>query len=313
MSKLDHFYEPHLEIREISLPPGKEWRPRLFGWSLILIGSGSGYWLENQSRTELETGTVLLMAGDTQGHFLASQLNVMPLFHFSVIPDRLSGLITLEEQKIFSQAVSRKELAFRVLPPSNPVALKMNELCANRSREGLSFRLAMLQLLVEIFDKELNRTSTNPESTDATQRLRLFLKENPPDALLEISFNELAQITNCTARHLSRIFQDVAGMSFSNKRAEIRLVRARELLATSESKVVEVAMESGYKTLSLFNVMFTRRFGTSPGRWRKKWGGGRKSKSSNRQNALIRDRQDTTDDNAKKTRLRVLQNCPPVS
>jgi AraC-like DNA-binding protein len=34
--------------------------------------------------------------------------------------------------------------------------------------------------------------------------------------------------------------------------------------------VVEVALESGYKSLSLFNLMFTRRFGTSPGRWRQR-------------------------------------------
>jgi transcriptional regulator GlxA family with amidase domain len=59
-------------------------------------------------------------------------------------------------------------------------------------------------------------------------------------------------------------------MSFCDKRAEIRLGRARELLATSKSKVVEVAFESGYKSLSLFNQMFTRRFGVSPGKWRQK-------------------------------------------
>jgi AraC-like DNA-binding protein len=42
------------------------------------------------------------------------------------------------------------------------------------------------------------------------------------------------------------------------------------LLATSQTKVVEVALESGYKSVSLFNLMFTRRFGVSPGRWRQK-------------------------------------------
>jgi AraC-like DNA-binding protein len=60
-------------------------------------------------------------------------------------------------------------------------------------------------------------------------------------------------------------------MSFRDKRAEVQLGRARELLATSKSKIVEVALESGYKSLSLFNLMFTRRFGTSPGRWREKY------------------------------------------
>ena len=270
MNKPDCFYEPHLEIREISVPPGKEWRLRLSGWSLIQIAGGNGYWLQEPSRTELETGTVLLLAGDNPGRVLASQLSAMSLFHFSVMPDRLSGLITLGEQDFFKQAAARKELAFQVLPPPSPVAQKMNELCASRNPGGLSLRLALLQLLVGTFCNELNRVSSAPEIADATQRLRLFLKENPQDVLLEISFNELARKTGCTARHLSRIFQDVVGMSFSEKRAEIRLARARELLATGESKVVEVAMESGYKSLSLFNQMFTRHFGVSPGKWRQK-------------------------------------------
>jgi AraC-like DNA-binding protein len=77
-------------------------------------------------------------------------------------------------------------------------------------------------------------------------------------------------MTRCTPRHLSRIFRDVVGMSFRDKHAELRLHRACELLATSESKVVDVALESGYQSLSLFNQMFARRFGMSPGKWRQK-------------------------------------------
>jgi AraC-like DNA-binding protein len=189
-----------------------------------------------------------------------------------VLPDRLSGVLTLGEKKFLKQAASRREAAFQVFPALHPVALKMGELAAGRSRDGLSFRLTLLQLLVAALGKELDRTAPRPEIADATRRLQLFLKENPEDILLEISFNELAQMTYCTPRHLSRIFFEVVGMSFSGKRAEIRLSRARELLATGESKVVEVAMESGYKSLSSFNLMFTRRFGISPGRWRKKNG-----------------------------------------
>ena len=272
MNKLGQLYEPHLVIREITLPPGKEWLPKTSGWSLIQIGSGNGYWLQEQSRTELEAGTVLLLAGNFPGRILASQLNVMSLFIFSVIPDRLSGLIALEEQNFLKQAATRKELAFQIFTAQSPIALKMGELCVSQNRGGLPSRLTMLQLLVAAFGKELNQSAGSPENTDATQRLRLFLKANPQDALLEISFNELARTTNCTARHLSRIFLEVVGMSFRDKRAEIRLARARELLATSESKVVEVALESGFKSLSLFNLMFTRRFGISPGRWRKRNG-----------------------------------------
>ena len=91
----------------------------------------------------------------------------------------------------------------------------------------------------------------------------------PASDLLGLDFSELAQMTRCTPRHLSRIFHEVVGSSFRERHTELRrLARARELLATTESKVVDVAMESGYQSLSLFNLMFTRRFGMSPGRWR---------------------------------------------
>jgi AraC-like DNA-binding protein len=57
-------------------------------------------------------------------------------------------------------------------------------------------------------------------------------------------------------------------MSFLQKQTQIRLIRAQELLASTECKVVEIAFESGYQSLSLFNLMFKRRFGMTPAKWR---------------------------------------------
>src|SRR6202012_3334288 len=110
------------------------------------------------------------------------------------------------------------------------------------------------------------------ETSDAKQRLQSFLTEMPSTELLEMSFTELAQRTHCTSRHLGRIFHELVGMSFRDKRAAIRLERARELLATTDFKIVDVALESGFKSLSLFNLMFARHFGVSPGKWRQRQG-----------------------------------------
>lgn len=242
------------------------------GWSLVQIGSGSGYWLRDQSRLELDTGTVLLLAENIPGRILASCLNGISLHYFSVMPDRLTGLITQGEHDLFKQAAGRKELTCQILPPPHPVALKMRELCESSSQGGLLFRLILLQLLIEAFGQALEQPTLGELQSDVRERLRAFLAELPPTALLEVTCEELAEITHCTPRHLSRVFYELMGMSIRDKRAEIRLARARELLATSQSKVVEVAFKSGYKSLSLFNRMFTRRFGISPGRWRQKNG-----------------------------------------
>jgi AraC-like DNA-binding protein len=279
MNTLDHLYEPHLTVRQFSVLAGREWLPKNSGWSLVQVEEGMGYWLHAQSSVDLETGAVLLVSGDGQGRLRASQLNRLSLYSFSVTPSRLTGLITLSEQDFLKQAASQVEHAFQVFPPASPIAVKMKELCAGQNPSRLLFRLTLLQLFVEIFAKKLEQAAPAPESGDARERLRAFLANASPDLLAEMSFEELARITRCTPRHLSRIFFELMGMSFSDKRAEIRLGRARELLATSTSKVVEVAFESGYKSLSLFNQMFTRRYGVSPGKWRQKNGVNRISES----------------------------------
>ena len=272
MNTVDNLYEPHLTIREFSIAQGKEWLPKPSDWSLIQVQEGIGYWLQAQSSIDLKPGTVLLVCGDSLGRIRASQLNSLSLHSFSVTPARLTGLMTLSELDFLKQAASQSELAVQIFPASSPVALKMNELRAGNTAGGLSFRLTLLQLFVEIFGRKLEQTAPPQKEGDARERLRAFLTAVSPDVLSEMSFDELARITRCTPRHLSRIFCDLTGMSFCGKRAEIRLGRARELLATSQSKVVEVAFESGYKSLSLFNQMFTRRFGVSPGKWRQRNG-----------------------------------------
>lgn len=239
---------------------------------MIQVDGGTGYWLQGQSRMELPPGSVLVAAGEARGRILASCLSSMSLNFFTVVPDQLTGLITQGEHDYFKQAAARREFACQVLPPQNMVSVSMKELCGLNGG-GLMARLNLLQLLVRVFGKGLDQTESSRKHADVKERLRLFLMETPAAALLEISFEELAKITHCTPRHLSRVFYDLVGMSFREKRAEIRLARARELLATSQSKVVDVAFTSGYKSLSLFNRMFTRRFGISPGRWRQKNGG----------------------------------------
>jgi AraC-like DNA-binding protein len=267
MKKSESCYEPHLILQEVSIPPGGEWKPQGSGWSVMQISEGTGYHLHPLLNRELETGAVLVAAAAARGTIRASQLGAVSICSFNVIPARLTGLITLGEQQFFETATAVREPC--LLAPGHDVALRMRQLSGERGRAGLLFRLRLLDIFAELFGHQPAQPAFLEDSSDAKKRLQDFLEQTPSSDLLEMNFNELARQTHCTARHLSRIFHELAGMSFRDKRAELRLARARELLATTNSKIVDVAMESGYKSLSLFNLMFARRFGMSPGKWRK--------------------------------------------
>ncbi len=274
MKKSDCAYEPHLTVKEFSVPPGEQWVPQLAGWSLIQVCQGAGYYLQPQLNQALEVGAVLLLAENVQGAIRASQLDGLSLCSFNVIPSRLTGLITLSEQD-FLETISKREACPQVFPPDSPIAIKIGELYASRNRGGLLFRLKLLQILFETFGNGLKQIVSDREISDVRDRLQVFLKQTPSSELLQMDLDELAQAIHCTPRHLNRIFHKLVGMSFRDKRTDLRLARSLELLATTNSKVVDVALESGYKSLSLFNLVFVRRFGLSPGKWRQKQGNNR--------------------------------------
>jgi AraC-like DNA-binding protein len=262
---------PHLALREASLAPGAEWIPDTSEWILVQIAAGDGYWMGTQGNHELQAGAVILLSGQVRGLIRASCLGQMLLQFAALEPERLTGVLTLSEQQSFAAAARKEEFSLKIFPPTSGIAARMRELCALRRRVGLPFRLRTLDLFAEALGEALEKesaVSTVSTPVDAKDRLVQFLRDTPAADLLQLSAVELAQMTGCTPRHLNRIFNELAGMSFREKHTELRLARACELLATTESKVVDVALESGYQSLSLFNLMFTRRYGLSPGRWR---------------------------------------------
>jgi AraC-like DNA-binding protein len=163
----------------------------------------------------------------------------------------------------------------RVFATDHPLSAKFRGLCSNPKPNTFSVRLQLLEIFTEVVGNGLKTSHeeiihASTPITSARVRIVELLKEMPAAALLNLTLNEVVTEIRCTPRHVSRVFNEVVGMSFRKKQNEVRLQRAQELLATTEGKVLEVAMESGFQSVTLFNLMFKRRFGITPGRWREK-------------------------------------------
>lgn len=251
------------------MSPGSEWAPRMPGWSVIHVRDGDAYWLSTRLNKELAPGSILVLARQTEGAIRASHLSTVSLHFFRVDIKRLTGLITLSEQHFFETAAAPKEPFGRFFAPTTQQATGFSELLVHRGWDSLPFRVQLLQFFVQLFRTELPQGSRGVNGPpDTKERLRRFLEQTSASELLGLSARELAERTLCTPRHLSRVFHEVGGMSFRDRKTELRMVRARELLAASQMKVLDVALESGYQSVSLFNLMFKNRFGVTPGQWR---------------------------------------------
>lgn len=262
-------FEPHLMVQEIKLAQGGEWRPQFRGWCLAQIKSGICYWQEPGGAREIPAGSVLVRTREARGGLCASQLCGVEIAFFFLEPEKLTGLLSLGEQRCIKRAASAEKWSARMLAPADPIAERFKELRLNYSGSNLSARLKLLQLFVDLFACEFeDLPAPGVEETDGRGRLRRLLNQMAASEFVELSLSELAPRMCCSPRHLSRLFRAEVGASFREKQTELRLGKACELLANSDCKVVEVALTSGYPSNSLFNLLFKKRFGISPGKWR---------------------------------------------
>lgn len=84
----------------------------------------------------------------------------------------------------------------------------------------------------------------------------------------QITEDDLAQQIHLSRRQLSRVLQQLYGMSFRQLLIDIRLNRAAELLISFHYSPEEVAYQVGYTSLSGFYDAFRKRYGISAGRYR---------------------------------------------
>lgn len=94
-------------------------------------------------------------------------------------------------------------------------------------------------------------------------RIAARLQRDPSDGR---TLSAWAGASGGSARTLARSFRRETGLSFGAWRAQLRLLRALELLALEHS-VTHVALALGYDSTSAFITTFRRHLGTTPARY----------------------------------------------
>jgi AraC-like DNA-binding protein len=86
----------------------------------------------------------------------------------------------------------------------------------------------------------------------------------------DLSLDKVARAVSLNAQYLSRIFKRESGVAFASYVNTVRMAKARELLASPNLTVTEVAIRVGYGTLSNFEKVFKRAEGVTPRQYRSK-------------------------------------------
>jgi AraC family transcriptional regulator len=160
------------------------------------------------------------------------------------------------------------ELPERFVPGtgSRAAALAVRAARAFRAAEGAS-AVSVEELLVALL-AELTRTR------HPVERRRPSWLDRATDMvharyLEPIGLADLAAEVDVHPSHLARSFSRIHGCSVGELVRRLRLEHARALLAETDRRLSDVALSTGFADQSHFSRSFKRRFGVTPGTYRR--------------------------------------------
>ena len=262
--------ERHLILQEMTLRPSGEWAPQCRGWLVARVAEGVGYWWHGGNARELNVGDGFVVGFNSRLLLRSSQLGPLKLQYFTVEPKYLNGILTVAEWHQLQAAPDRLAPYVAIFTAAEPAGQKFSRIAELPGGDGLSLRCALLQLWSGLLPGLLMAPVSEPTGGNKLlERFRQLFSKMTEAELAAATLLELAGRLHCSERHFSRLVREEYGVPLRTRQIELRLQRAQQLLAGSNAKVINVAYESGYRHLGLFNAMFKKRFGVTPGEWRR--------------------------------------------
>lgn len=170
-------------------------------------------------------------------------------------------------------AVINKEKSIeRILRTCRFTGVSATLLCAELEKcEGVGSREELLQIGEIVRDYIIMLVSRNPRRRNEEHWLVSVMKKYAEEMFCEgVLLKEIAVTYQKNERYIGRLFKKETGVAFNEYCMQMRLEMAEALLAGSNKKIIDIAMECGFGNISYFNRVFQKRHGMTPKVYRAK-------------------------------------------
>ncbi|MFC4599899.1 helix-turn-helix domain-containing protein [Cohnella hongkongensis] len=241
-------------------------------FEICYVIDGQGTYEEGSHRLPIEPGT-LFMSRPHFKHQIISDDGLYILFvAFELLPSESSreGLRrfrNLEKSRTFCIRNAEQCPAVLIwLALLRQVSSSMHFL-----EEGI---LGLARGLMTSFESAFSdqrssaRPAPVPSSTSTlVHRAKLYIRDNLAQ---ELKLSTVADYLHVSSRHLSRLFGEELGQSFSAYVRKERIRQAVSLLTTTDWSIKRIAEETGFETVHYFTTVFKAEMGEPPGQFLRK-------------------------------------------
>lgn len=265
-----------LTAGESAIPPGALYPPAghphgyEFNWDngrilheyqLVYIARGRGWFeCESQRRRIVEAGSVILVFPNVWHRYRPDEevgWKELWVGFDGDTPRRLARHGFFSPKRPIIRP--RHEELFLELFSSLVGAMKANQPALQQVMAGITNYLLSLLYSTE---------QTAPESPGASLAITEALRLMNADLRAPIHLEQLAERLHVSCRWLRRSFAQHTGMSPYQYLLQLRIARARALLAETNLTVKEIAAQTGFVEEQYFCRLFKKKNGIAPGQWR---------------------------------------------
>lgn len=113
---------------------------------------------------------------------------------------------------------------------------------------------------------ELREQKASNRYEDIVEEVMSYIQEHYAEE--ELSLNMLASHVNFSPNHLSMVFSQQTGQTFTKYLTDFRMNKAKELLRCTGKRSSEIGLEVGYKDPHYFSYLFKKTQGMTPTQYR---------------------------------------------
>lgn len=230
---------------------------------LLYTAEGEGSLLIEGQRHPLEAGTLLYLDRSRCAFSLHAGLPLWRFITFSFV----GGLFPVYESLADFAAFALTHVDSHSSVPRN-----LKQLLAGESGDALSFKLRDAGLLTAIVTELFAEKVAQPSPEDGQKKYAPYLRElkHYMDHHLEhpLKLEDLENHCHMSKYRICHEFSDAFGLPpirYLNKK---RLETAENLLLSTEKKVHEIALATGFENTNHFIHLFKKEYGTTPQAYR---------------------------------------------
>ncbi|MFC5701360.1 helix-turn-helix domain-containing protein [Cohnella faecalis] len=246
-------------------------------FELVYVYSGKGTFFIDHTLYDMSEGDWFLLPGNTIHRALPNAANPVTstaVFFSSLLIRQSSIGEPFGLLRCYEWARKSKTYKLRLSASDESMAAAcldaLQEELTNRQPGYRHSALLQLELVLLRLSRALYTTADHSSEAsigpDWINTALQHIDENPDS---DLGLTSLSRLTSVSAAHFSRVFKQWTGMNVTDYVNAKRMIRASELLLSTDQSVAEIASLCGFESLPHFHRLFKKLIGRTPAAYRR--------------------------------------------